>query len=88
MSHASGIIFHVHVDQTQGYLRAKFGRNIFRRIRETDIFSKKPVFSGISDSAGNIETPRLDYLGLFWFDAESRLLIALTPSESIKKQIR
>ena len=87
MSHASGIIFHGHVDQPQGYLQTKFGRNISRRIRETDIFSRNPVFSGISDSAGNIATPRLDNLGLFWFDAESRLLIALTPSESIKKQI-
>ena len=63
MSHASGIIFHGHVDQTQGYLQTKFGRNISRRIRETDIFSRKPVFLGISDSAGNIATPPIRLFG-------------------------
>ena len=87
MSHVGGIIFHRHVDETQSYLQTKFGLNRSKRLRETDIFRKKPVFSGISDNAWNIATPRRHSSGLLRFDAESRLFIAFTPCESIKTQI-
>ena len=46
----------------------------------------KTVFSDISDTAGKPATIQLTNLDLSWFNAENRLLIALTPWAPIKTQ--
>ena len=63
MSHASGIIFHGHLDPTQGYLQTKFGRNISRGIRETDIFSRKPFFFQAYRTVLEISQPPIRLFG-------------------------
>ena len=75
MSNQGGVIFHEHVDWVHGYLPSKFDQIRSNGFRETGFSLKKPVFLGISDNAGNINTTLLTNLGLFWLNGKTRLSI-------------